>query len=235
MGSLQSTRDFEGLYAGLGTGMTTLLLSYHSDFALFTSADTYVPGSKKFHSSNAATMFDAQIGYGKFITPNIYLGMKGIVDYTPIESFTTYPVNYIVGSGFSVIASSRTEVEIKPIYNIDAVLGYEIYPHLLAFVEGGVNFTDVSKTHKLSLQTLDLTTLNLNQKGGYASLNDYKTGGNAGIGVGYQLPHNWIISGEILYHYLGHSSDSIPGFFLPINTDSSSQLVTLLVNASYLF
>ena len=130
----------------------------------------------------------------------------------------------------------ETQTTVKPIYNIDAVLGYEIAPNILPFIEGGVSFSSV---YTNSFVTESHTMM----PGATSSYVDrfqnnasgFKTGYNVGIGANYQPKKNWFLSSELVYHYLGkYSNNYVNG--PDIDTRNRKyQLVSLFAGVSYLF
>jgi len=82
MGDVNSTFDFNGFYAGLGTGFTTFFVndSYSNSFS-----NASVPSQETIRTTDTAVLFDAHLGYGQFVKPNTYLGAKASIYYTPLE------------------------------------------------------------------------------------------------------------------------------------------------------
>ena len=136
---------------------------------------------------------------------------------------------------------SAAECEIKPIYNIDAILGYEVFPHLLPFVEAGVSFANVNSNNIKHNAVSNLASGTIMNYSTALNFGSYKTGYNVGLGSNYQLSRNWFLSSEIIYNYLGKNSASrtvnLPDLSgsEAISTSRTFQLVSLLASVSYLF
>lgn len=229
--------DFSGYYGGLGTGFSTFFDSdKHS--TVLTSAPTATTAKSK--STQSAILFDGHLGYGRFIQQNTYLGAKGSVYYTPLESLA-HSTKMIAGGDTLTSINNINYTTIKPVYNIDAIFGYEVYPHLLPFVEAGVSFANVSaKDTQKNIRT-NLTT---STSYGYSALltpSGYKTGYNVGLGTNYQLSKNWFLSSELIYNYLGkHTATDTVNVPVSVGTQTDTtnrtyQLVSLLASVSYLF
>jgi opacity protein-like surface antigen len=153
----------------------------------------------------------------------------------------SYQINYSSARGPNQLASGQDSFtrSFKPIYNIDAVLGYEMFPGLMPFVEAGVSFANVKHDFVFEGAITSLNTNQVNNYTGLITLDTYKTGYNVGIGANYLTHANWILSGELVYHDLGKNnltltnvatSDLISTHF----RTERNRAVSLLANVSYL-
>ncbi len=190
--------------------------------------------------SSSAKLFDGQFGYGQFFKQDTYVGAKTSVQYTSIESLTqaklALPNSNIIGSHLN-----NSPVILKPVYNINAILGYKILPNILPFVEGGVSFADI-KTNPLQ------NNIGSNLNGTIShnvTLNSqaYTTGYNLGLGANYQMSKNWFLSSELIYNYLGKQSAAntitLPSDANQTNSSTSTsnrsfQMISMLASVSYL-
>ena len=224
MGSAEPPTDFSGLYLGLGTG-----------YASFFAADDQLGVNRQDRSTTGFVEFDGHVGYGQFIKEKTYLGAKGSVYYTPLEFLHDRPFLQDQGSGIKT-GYLETKATVKPIFNLDAVLGYEIYPHLLPFVEAGVSFANVNTKAVVgeSFVTIpgaassSVTRFDNNASG-------YKTGYNVGLGASYQAKQNWFLSTELVYNYLGQYSNHYQNGADVDTRVRTYQVVSLFASVSYLF
>ena len=224
MGAAEVKQDFSGLYWGLGTGS-----------ASFFYKDAQPAVFRQDTDSTSFVEFEGHLGYGRYLESRTYLGLKGSVYYTPLE--LSHTRGYL-NSETDALKSGylQTQATIKPIYNIDAVLGYEIVPHVLPFIEGGVSFANIntqaivseSLTQIPGAGTAAVTKYNNNASG-------YKTGYNLGIGSSYQPLENWFFSGELVYNYLGKYTNNYQNGPDLDQRSRTYQLVSLLVTASHKF
>lgn len=233
MGEISKPYDFGGFYLGLETGFGTFLArDYHTD-SISTLA---ISQASTLNTSDTAIAFEGNIGLGKMLYANTYLGAKASIYYSPIETLTQSSLN----DGSLIEIHNSNQAYLKPIYNIDAVLGYEIVPHLLPFVEAGVSFSNVNTIDRqrnvsqdLDLKTADFFDNSINSSG-------YKTGFNVGMGSNYQLNQNWYISSELLYTYLGKNSASntvpisVKAGTQTVSSTRTHQLISLMAGISYL-
>lgn len=229
--------NFSGFYAGLGTGFISLFTS--DKFTVQRPGfGTIRSGEDK--STNTAVLFSGQVGYGAMFHQKTYLGGKASVYYSPLED--TKQIAYAAARGPFELASGQDTVtrSLKPIYNIDAVLGYEFLPNLLPFVEAGVSFANIK--HKFAFEGA-LTNLRngiVSNYSGATTLDSYKTGFNVGLGANYLIYQNWMVSGELVYHDLGKpnlnfTNVSALGEVATHDREELSQSVSLLASVSYLF
>ncbi len=96
----------------------------------------------------------------------------------------------------------------QPTYNIDLVLGYELVPHVLPFVEAGVSFSNVHYSVDRTDTIVDVANNTVSNQFRSLNLNDYKTGYNVGLGGSYQPHPNWILTSEVVYNDMGKNSGS---------------------------
>lgn len=236
MGPITQSAGFGGFYAGAGTGFTTVFSQ--DDFTVHRPGFGVVrQGTHKV--SNSAVLFSGQVGYGFMLNQNAYLGAKGSVYYTPMEN--TYQINYSSARGPNQLASGQDSFtrSFKPIYNIDAVLGYELSPGLMPFIEAGVSFANVKHNFLFEGAVSSLNTNTVENYTGQITLDNYKTGYNVGIGANYLAHTNWILSGELVYHDLGKNNLSITNVVNPAIVSThfrteKNQAVSLLASISYL-
>ncbi len=237
MGADSQDYNLAGFYAGLGTGYTTLIAKDSFSVAHALPTPAY---NRSIQFTDSAVLFDGHIGYGNYFNQNMYLGAKASIYYTPLQHDVVAPFSATAGP----LLLGGVDVDtftIKPIYNIDAVLGYEIYPHLLPFLEAGISFANVDVNYNVLRTRTNLIT---GTSATYATaLNDnqYLTGYNVGVGANYQLKKNWFFSSELVYNYLGKSSVNnlvdVPGS-ADVETRTktkTNQAVSLLLSISYLF
>ncbi|MBL7481186.1 outer membrane protein [Legionella bononiensis] len=236
MGPINDTTGFGGFYAGLGTGFTTVIS--HDDYTITRPGfGTIRQGTHKV--TNSAVLFSGQVGYGLMFNQNTYLGGKASIYYTPMEN--SYQISYSSARGPNQLATGQDSFlrSFKPIYNIDGVLGYEMFSHFMPFVEAGVSFANVKHQFVFEGAVTNLTTGVANNYVGLANLDSYKTGYNVGIGANYLATPNWILSGELVYHDFGKNNFNITNVISPTNLathfrQESNQAVSLLATVSYL-
>jgi len=230
--------SFAGFYAGLGVGQTTI---FSKDDFTVTVPGVGVVRSGANRDTDSAVLFSGQLGYGAMFAQSTYLGVKGSVFYTPLKDTDNYSYS---SSGVPALLINGVDSftrSVKPIYNVDLVLGYEIMPRVLPFVEGGVSFANV-KHNFTALGTVSSLTPNIvSEYAGSNVLDTYKTGYNVGIGANYLPARNWVLSTELVYNHLGKRDITLTNVALPAGTSAthfrneSNQAVSLLFSASYLF
>lgn len=237
MGPVQENSAFDGFYAGLGTGMLTLY-----------SKDTYsvsVPGVGVVRSgsnsvTNSATLFSGQFGYGRMFSSNTYLGAKASIYYTPLNDADSRGYTTARGTGVLVTGEDTIHRLVKPIYNIDAVLGYAYSPKLLPFVEAGVSFGNVKHGFTFTGAVSDLTNDVVTAYVGTTTIDKYKADFNVGIGANYLVHPKLMLSSELVYTNFSNRNLSSVTFTSPGSTathdrQENNNAVSLLVNASYMF
>lgn len=228
--------DFSGFYAGLGVGQTTLF--NHDEFSVS------VPGvglvrSGSIKDTDSAVLFSGQVGYGLMFAQRSYLGVKGSVFYTPLEDTDSYA--YSSGGLVLVNGVDSFTRSVKPIYNVDLVLGYEVAPNVLPFVEGGVSFANVKHQFDAVGTVTNLSPLRVSEYNGTSVIDEYKTGYNVGIGANYLATNHLILSSELVYHYLGKRDITLTNVALPAGSSAThyrsetNQAVSFVIGASYLF
>ncbi|MDF1646026.1 MAG: hypothetical protein P1U61_03455 [Legionellaceae bacterium] len=236
-GSVGDAYNMGGFYAGIGVGEATILINeaFSSTFDAYNMATNGVT-----NDTRTGILFQGQIGYGKMFEEHTYLGLKGSVYYTPIHYSGTGSEQSIV-DGAIVSINDKVQMDFKPIFNIDGVFGYEIYPHVIPFVQAGVSFAGVTA---LNIQK----NSGFNQDTGGRKLfsqisrvnNKYETGYNVGFGTTYQSTKHFLLSGEVIYNYIGKFSSSDTTFVNThlqnhtISSDLLLQQVSLFITASYL-
>lgn len=232
MGIKNIQADFNGFYAGLGVGGINLLQKSTKNDRPNRPADLD-------RYSYAAASISGNLGYGKLFANKSYLGIKGSVFYTPWVNDTLQDVASRVVDDEVLFRKTYQGSFVKPIYNVDLVLGYEIAPRLLSFFEGGVSFANIKhnidnvRSHTTftpePAETFNISSYNINE---------YKTGYNLGLGLNYLVGNNWFLFGEFVYNDLGTYSHS--GTLLPPDSTNFShsfhwQSLSVLGGISYLF
>ena len=244
MGAVESNADFSGLYAGLGTGFTNIMTktSYSSTYSQYGG---YFDESNHSKYNNTPVLFTGQIGYGKMLSQTMYLGAKGSIYYTPFEINTprrngknlSIPIsNTLLNSNFTSKAS------IKPIYNVDIVLGYEVLPHLLPFIEAGFTFANVIQKFNSNRSFTNTVTGEAISYNHVLSLDKYATRYNVGIGANYLVRKNWFLFSELVYNDLGKNAASVQ-INIPFNgsltevysRSEQNKIISLFAGVSYLF
>jgi len=228
--------DFDGAYLGLGSGFMTLISQ---------TARGNVRGNGTKNFTDTAILFTGDIGYGRMVKEDFYLGLKGSVYYTPLNHLNE---GSIASSGKSrlVVGDNEVTTSLQPIYNIDAVLGYEVLPHLLPFVEAGVSFSTVNTRYRLKrTETLVSTPTSTVQYGSVFTVGGNETSYNVGLGMNYQPHKNLFFSTELMYNDLGQRRGTTTMIVPPVagadaRTDSDTRTVTskdvvLFGSVSYLF
>lgn len=232
MGSEVAYPTFDGFYAGLGSGFSTL---FSQNTVIFPSnpTSTTSSSSNQVRMTETAVMFDGHVGYGRTIRPNVYLGVKGSVDYIPLEQAENYAYNQ--SSGPILLNGNTTNtVSIKPIYNINGVLGYEGYQNWLPFVEAGVSFSSELTRENIKLTKTNLSTNTIINQSSLQSADGYKTGYNVGLGSRYKVDEHWMVSAELLYNSLSkYNTTHTLGLANP-TIARNYQLVSLFGSVSYL-
>lgn len=234
MGDITPQSHFDGFYFGLGTGYSTFFSSIQNQGHNFSNSVFESQVNNQIHSTTASILFDGHVGYGKTLPSHIYLGAKGSVYYTPIQSVVSTQ-SRIAASSSMTDADAQFSTAVQPIYNIDGVLGYEIAAGLLPFVEAGVSFANEPTRIRGELSVLNAALPSTFDTKALLVSEGYQTEYNIGLGVSYQINPNWFVSGELVYNYLGKYSQSqtfVTGASLTSN--ETYQLTTLMVSASYL-
>lgn len=174
------------------------------------------------------------------VTAKTYLGIKGSVYYTPLNNLTETGFSGPAGS-ILIVGNNSIRTQLQPIYNIDGVLGYEVWEHFLPYFEAGISFADIHNNYTFKRTRTNLATSSIVKYQYGPNINNYKTGFNVGVGANYQPHPHWIFGSELVYNYIGKTSGndfiSIPG-----TTDIETQYrntqgnnVALFCTASYLF
>ena len=201
-----STYTMDGFYAGLGAGINTLFTKDSFSTLRLSGQGGNVDFNRY---TNSSILFTGEIGYGKMVQPKTYLGVKGSIYYTPINNLTETGFSNLGGTDVLIVGNNSITTQLRPIYNLDAVLGYEVWEHILPFVEAGISFADVRNSYTSKRTRTNVVTAT-NVKYEYdLSLDSYQTGFNIGIGANYQPHPNWILSSELVYNYLGKNTGSV--------------------------
>lgn len=244
MGEKVTNFNFNGFYAGLGSGFTNIM-SNTTGSTVFSQYGGYFDEYSKSKYNNTAVLFTGQIGYGKMFRNKSYLGLKGSVYYTPFEINTprrngkniTIPVsNTLLNSNFT------SETSINPMYNLDITLGYEILPRLLPFVEGGVTFANVRQSFYSNRSFTNSVTHEAVDYSHTLKLDSYSASYNVGIGANYLINKNWFLFSELVYNDLGKDSGSVKKT-IPFNNSltetysrsENNHIISLFAGVSYLF
>ena len=234
---MSTNYDFNGVFLGLGTGVINIWTKdYYSTSR--SDASNRAAGTNRY--TDTAVLFTGNVGLGTMVKRSIYVGAKGSVYYTPLE--TVQETNFTIPTDPSItFADNSITTQIKPIYNVDAVLGYEISPHFLPFIEAGVSFANINRSYIFKRTQTNLETNNSAQYSSYINLDNYKTGYNVGIGFNYQVKQHWIFATELVYNDLGNNSSAatvvIPGTSIT-ETQSRNMInysAAMFASVSYLF
>lgn len=237
MGDAALPTNFNGFYAGLGTGMLNLLTKNAFSTSSITSAP---PATGKLSFTDSAVLFDGHLGYGQLFNQNTYLGAKTFVYYTPLQHIYTRSFTASTDS-FLTNGNHVDTFTAKPIYNIDAILGFEVLPHVLPYLEAGVSFSNIKANYKSFRTQSNLASNNQFAYSNDMTSNSYKTGYNVGIGANYLVQKNWFLSSELIYNYLGtgavNQSVNVPqvNAVQAFSNKTTNQAVSLLASISYLF
>ncbi|MCR9191324.1 MAG: outer membrane beta-barrel protein [Gammaproteobacteria bacterium] len=233
MGPIESTYDFGGLYGGLGAGVISV---YSAEQFATTRTRTASDVSRV---TDTLVMFSGDVGYGRMIRQNTYLGIKGSIYYAPQETSTNN--SFATPSSSTVTLGNNTFNSIyRPIYNIDAVIGYEFIPHLMPFFEAGVTFANINRSFLSKRTRTDLTTNSSVTYKYIINMDDYETSYNVGVGLNYQPHKNVILSTEFVYADLGSNNGAasapIPGTSLTEyqTRKLNSNALAILATVSYL-
>jgi outer membrane immunogenic protein len=228
--------SLEGVYVGVGTGL--LNLSTDDNF-IARKSNSSINVNETEKQAYTSILFTGNVGYGRMYTDTIYIGAKANIIYSPF-SFVEND-SYTVPNGSSTIFGYNTyTTQIRPFYNLDAVLGYEFIPNFIPFVEGGLTFANVNKKYVLKRTVNDYLNNTSSQYGFTVNANNYSTGYNVGLGLNYHAQSHWIVSGELLYIDLGEnfgtSGAQIPGtaIFDSQSRRLNSSAIALLATVSYL-
>ncbi len=228
--------DFDGAYLGLGSGVMTLFTQENRE---------NVRGNDIKNFTDTAVLFTGDIGYGRMFKEDLYLGVKGSIYYTALNHLNEGTVASSGGSRL-VVGDNEVTTSLQPIYNIDAVLGYEVLPHLLPFVEAGVSFSTVNTRYRLKrTETLVSTPTSTVQYESIFTIGGNQTSYNVGLGINYQPHKNLFFSTELMYNDLGQRRGTttmtvppVAGTGARIDSDTravTSQDVALFGSVSYLF
>jgi outer membrane immunogenic protein len=234
------TPSFDGLYLGLGTGVISAFNNDH--FRTQRSSSTKIVGADEVNRyTDTAIQFNGNLGYGKMMREKTYLGGKAAIYYSPLQVLEE--TNFSIPLGTNLVTATNTIREnLKPIYNIDGVLGYELFSRMLAFVEAGVSFSNVTRNYEFVKTRNDLTTPdNTFRYSHLLSLNAYKTSYNVGVGLNCLLHEHFFLAFEVLYNDLAKrqgESSTLLGH-TGVNERQSrtvySNAVSAFASASYLF
>ncbi|WP_019217636.1 outer membrane protein [Legionella tunisiensis] len=222
MGSIEPVSNFGGFYIGLGSGITTV---FTKDSFSTARSDGLGGNADTNRYTNTAVLFTGQIGYGAMFNQKTYLGAKASIYYTPLETLDETGFSTAAGNVL-IVGNNSFATSLKPIYNIDAVLGYEVTPHFLPFVEAGVSFANAKRNYVFKRTRTNIAAVT---NVGYQSslnLDKYKTGYNVGLGLNYLAASNWVLSTELVYNYLGSKSDSVM-VNIPLTTTTETQSRTI--------
>jgi len=241
MGSSNTSYDFDGGYLGLGTGLISI---FTKDTFSLTNYGNNGPSSGNLRNTYTGILFSGNIGYGEMIKKSVYLGAKASIVYTPLNGFYSSGFSLTPGTGL-VVGDNQTETSFKPLYNIDAVLGYELYDHVLPYVEAGATWSGMKREYVLNRSITNLSNTDTVQYAALLSLNKYSAGYNVGMGINYQPHKNWFFSSELVYYGLGKLTASkntaIPANnLIPNNIVVNTKIVhysnvAFIVGLSYLF
>ena len=237
MGITEPVNDFDGFYIGLGAGFTTIYT--HDTLNASIAGITNPILSASTPSTATAALFTGNLGYGKMFDQKTYLGAKGSMYYKPGESETNNVYFGQVPGLFYFTDNTNVKRSTQPFYNIDAVLGYELFPHVLPFIEGGVTFSNIN-TRVANAATAYTTTTSVNYNE-VLNLGGYKAGYNVGLGANFLADKNWFLYTELLYNDFGNKTITLldnltaAGITKKTTLTEKNQAVFFVVGASYLF
>ena len=210
MGAENQDHNMNGLYIGVGTGINTAFvkdnLTVSRVFLNGAIASSFAggnPGTQRYTYSSI--LFSGDIGYGVMVKSKTYLGIKGFVYYTPLNDTRSLGAADGLDPGLG-IDSTSIRTQLNPVFNIDAVFGYEVWKHFLPFIEAGVGFAGVNNSYTVDGLVVNRTTLNASKYRYNYQADSYKTGFNVGLGANYNPNPAWLFTTELVYNYIGKSS-----------------------------
>ena len=217
----EETYHPDGLYVGAGAGLATVFLknTVTNNFNTFNVGTTNVSNDSK-----GGILFEGQVGYGKMYRENTYLGVKGSVYYTPIN-YRASNTSLVLGQNSGAFIDNDAQARFDPVFNIDGVLGFELFQHFLPFVQAGVSFAGLNATDVQRNVVLNLSTAGSVAYSTASRISSYKTGYNVGLGGTYQMTPSWLFSTELVYNYLGK-------FSAGRSVESGSNLGTFTMNTN---
>jgi len=240
MGAVEPVvNNFDGFYVGLGSGLSTLFEKHNYSSVESDGHNNFSSSSKDAASS---TLFTGTLGYGKMFAEKTYLGAKFSTYYSPAERRYSSAHSDIYRDHQNVYISHFSR-SFMPTYNLDLMLGYEVIPNFLPFVEGGVSFSDfrVKTTHNVSRTALvGGSTISYSNN---LSTGGYNTNWNVGIGGYYLVDKNWFFSTDLVYtdhgshsaSFLETSHAAFDGNTETLSHSVSTSAVNLFFGVNYLF
>ena len=250
MGAIEPVDDFGGFYLGLGAGFINFSDRYTN--SITDSDSIFSPGNDQQKRDNlTALLFHGVVGYGKMFAEKTYLGIKGSIDYSPFvdTSFNNglggTEVRFDHHRAHLVALEEKGSgggVSMQPTYNIDLMLGYELFPHVLPFIEGGVSFSNYRLNSYGNSTRTDFVDGSSRTYSYNNDLNSYQTGYNVGIGSYFLVQKNWFLFSELVYTDMGKQTLS-KDYVVPddhIHTENRSNSIasgalSLFGGVSYLF
>jgi hypothetical protein len=131
---------------------------------------------------------------------------------------------------------------------VDLLFGYEVFPHILPFVEAGVSFVDQRSHFQLEGFGQNVASDNNTTPSNYTqqiNIGGYKTTYDVGVGSYFLLQKNWFIFTELVYDGVTKTSGSsattiVPGTISPLvskglSVNSNNSQLSLFAGVSYLF
>ena len=239
MGPIETNTNFGGLYLGLGTGVTDI----SGKATVQTNSSDILNGSGSYSGTGGSDsiLYTGVVGYGKMFNEKTYFGAKASIYYTAKRYSSSFNGVHENETNTLTTDSGQSVSDFQPSYNVDLMLGYEIIPHILPFVEGGVSFSNprnIRQDRFLRVSPTNGAIVN-----NVANENEgYQTGFNVGIGSYFLVSSNWFFNTELVYTDMGKTSSfyqaTTPG--TPPVTDSNSisistNSVSLFAGVSYLF
>lgn len=237
LGMAESVDNFDGFYIGLGAGFTTIYTNDTLNSSISGVTNPILSGS--IPSTETGVLFTGNVGYGKMFNQKTYLGAKGTIYYKPGENGRNNVFFGQVPGLYYFTDNTNVKRSIQPFYNIDAVLGYEVIPRVLPFVEGGVTVSNINNRFASAATAYTPTTsVNYNE---VINLEGYRTGYNLGLGVNFLAAKNWFLYSELLYNDLGSQAATLinklpaAGITKTTTLTEKNQAVFFVVGASWLF
>lgn len=228
--------NFTGFYMGIGAGLSSLFVKDSFETVRASGLGGDADTNRYTYTS---ILYAAQLGFGK-IFGNTYLGLEGLVTYSPLDDLDETGFSTAAGN-ILIVGNNTIKTSSNPIYNVDAVLGYAIHQSTLPFIEGGVTFGKVSRQYAIKrTRTNIVTTTNVGYETSL-SVGKYNTGYNVGLGIRQLVGEHCVLSIASMYTYLGKNTDS-SSVAIPGTTDvethtrtAKNYALSLLGTISYLF
>ena len=232
-----STKGFSGFYVGAGAGVNSV---YATDSFVTSRASGLGGDADSNRYTYTSVLYAIQVGYGWQFANHAYLGLEGLVTYSPL--FATDETAFSTAAGnVLIIGHNSIHTTGEPVINIDAVFGYTMCSRVLPFLEVGVTFAELTRQYDIKRTRTNVVT---NTNVGYSTTinqNQYNTEYNIGVGLRRLFGQHLVMSTTLMYSDYGQvsksSSVAIPG---ANDTETHSRTVSsyalsLFGTLSYLF